>query len=59
MHILPTATAVAGMVKRPVLSVVRAIFSPCPHSMVPSDSMKVDLPTPGVPDRPIRNACRP
>ena len=32
---------------------------PCPVSIRPKLSMKVDLPTPGVPDRPMRKACRP
>ena len=31
---------------------------PCAVSMVPKLSMKVDFPTPGVPDMPIRMACR-
>jgi hypothetical protein len=32
---------------------------PRPVSIVPKASMKVDLPTPGVPESPIRSACRP
>ena len=36
-----------------------ATRSPCPVSIRPKLSMKVDLPTPGVPDSPIRSACRP
>ena len=32
---------------------------PCPVSIRPKLSMKVDLPTPGVPESPIRSACRP
>jgi len=33
-----------------------ATFFPSPVSIRPKDSMKVDLPTPGVPDRPMRIA---
>ncbi len=36
-----------------------ATFSPCPVSRRPKLSMKVDLPTPGVPERPMRSASRP
>ena len=35
-----------------------ATRKPCPVSIVPKASMNVDLPTPGVPDKPIRSACR-
>ncbi|CAM5368098.1 hypothetical protein FALB51S_01697 [Frigidibacter albus] len=36
-----------------------ATRSPCAVSIIPKDSMKVDLPTPGVPDSPMRSAWRP
>jgi hypothetical protein len=36
-----------------------ATRSPCPVSIIPKLSMKVDLPTPGVPESPIRTASRP
>jgi hypothetical protein len=36
-----------------------ATRSPSSISIMPKASMKVDLPTPGVPDIPIRSACRP
>ncbi len=33
-----------------------ATRNPCPVSISPNASMKVDLPTPGVPESPIRSA---
>jgi hypothetical protein len=33
-----------------------ATRSPCPVSILPKDSINVDLPTPGVPDSPMRSA---